>query len=196
MSISEAVKSATETDVTPKPKLRQFMQTVSPTGRESPFGENEIIVTKTDRKGRIKYANDVFLRVACMDADEAFMAPHSIIRHPEMPRAVFKLLWDEIEAGKEVFAYVNNLAKNGDNYWVFAHVTPSFDANGHIIGYHSSRRRAGVEPVRAVNSIYSEMLKIEANAANKSLALSDSSRFLAEKLKSADMTYDQFVFSI
>ena len=65
---------------------------------------------------------------------------HNIIRHPDMPRCVFDLLWKTIAGGEEIFAYVKNMAKNGDHYWVFAHVTPTFDAGGRIMGYHSNRR--------------------------------------------------------
>ena len=68
----------------------------TPTGRESPFDESEIIVTKTDLKGRITYANDVFLRVSRFTSAEVVGQPHSIIRHPDMPRCIFKLLWDTL----------------------------------------------------------------------------------------------------
>ncbi|HPV77190.1 MAG TPA: PAS domain-containing protein, partial [Gemmatimonadaceae bacterium] len=91
---------------------------VVPSGRERSFGEDEIIVSKTDLQGKITYANDVFIRVSGYEEDELLGAPHSIIRHPDMPRAVFKLLWDTLATGREVFAYVNNMARNGDNYWV------------------------------------------------------------------------------
>ena len=97
----------------------------APSGRERTFARDELIVSKTDPKGRLVYVNDVFLEVSGFRESEIIGQPHSIIRHPEMPRAVFKLLWDVILGGKEIFAYVNNMAKNGDNYWVFAHVTPS-----------------------------------------------------------------------
>jgi hypothetical protein len=62
------------------------------------------------------------------------------VRHPRMPRCVFKLLWETIQSGQDIFAYVCNLARNGDHYWVYAHVTPTFDEKGSIIGYHSNRR--------------------------------------------------------
>ena len=101
--------------------------TVAPTGRERVFGEDEIIVSKTDLQGRITYANSVFLRVAGYAEEDVLGQPHSMIRHPGMPRAVFKLLWETIAGGREIFAYVKNLARDGDHYWVFAHVTPSFD---------------------------------------------------------------------
>ena len=97
------------------------------TGVERFFDKDEIIVSKTDLKGRMTYCNDVFLRIAGYTEQELLGQPHSIIRHPDMPRCVFKLLWDTIGAGKEIFAYVINRAKNGDHYWVLAHVTPSRD---------------------------------------------------------------------
>ncbi len=110
------------------------------TGCERSFGENDVIVTKTDLKGQITYANRVFLGISELTLDDAIGAPHSLIRHPDMPRCVFKLLWERIENGKEIFAYVLNRAFSGDHYWVFAHATPSYGGNGQLSGYHSNRR--------------------------------------------------------
>ena len=78
--------------------------------------------------------------IAGYTEQEVLGKPHSLIRHPHMPRCVFKLLWDTIAGGDEIFAYVVNRCKNGDHYWVLAHVTPSRNTNGDIIGYHSNRR--------------------------------------------------------
>ena len=114
---------------------------IRPTGVENLLGEEELIVSKTDLKGRITYANDVFIRMAKYSWKELMGAPHSLIRHPEMPRSVFKLLWDTLQSRQEIFAYVVNLAKDGGHYWVFAHVTPTFDERGNIVGYHSNRRK-------------------------------------------------------
>ena len=114
--------------------------TVIPTKTERFFKEDDIIVSKTDVKGRITYANQSFCHMADYSEAELLGQPHSIIRHPDMPRAVFKLLWDTVLVRREIFAYVKNMSRNGDYYWVFAHVTPSFDAKGNVIGFHSSRR--------------------------------------------------------
>src|SRR5476649_17918 len=103
------------------------------TGVERTFGDDEIIVTKTDTKGRITYANDVFLRVSAYPETEMLGQPHSMIRHPDIPRCVFKLLWDELEARREIFAYVLNLAGDGAHYWVLAHVTPSVGSDGRVV---------------------------------------------------------------
>ncbi|MFC7575365.1 PAS domain-containing protein [Klenkia terrae] len=119
---------------------------VRPTGVERSFGADELIVSKTDRRGVITYANDVFLRVGAYSLDEVIGQPHNLIRHPEMPRAVFHLLWDTISRGHELFAYINNLAADGAHYWVLAHVTPSVDERGTIVGYHSNRRRPSPAP--------------------------------------------------
>src|SRR6186713_1329751 len=86
---------------------------IRPTGVENLLGEEELIVSKTDLKGRITYANDVFVRMAKYSYAELMGAPHSMIRHPDMPRCIFKLLWDTLQSKQEIFAYVVNLAKDG-----------------------------------------------------------------------------------
>jgi len=169
---------------------------IEPTGRESPFGEDEIIVSKTDLKGRITYANDVFLRVAGFTATEILGQPHSIIRHPDMPRCVFKLLWDTIEARGEIFAYVLNLAANGDHYWVFAHVTPSFDAAGNVIGYHSNRRKPEGSQVAKIAPIYRALREREERAADRKQGMQQSFDDLTAHLRAQGIPYDEFVFSL
>jgi PAS domain-containing protein len=84
------------------------------TGVERTFDRRDFIVSKTDLKGRITYANRLFMRLASMEERDLIGTPHSVIRHPEMPRCVFKLLWDTIEAKREIFAYVVNRSKGGD----------------------------------------------------------------------------------
>jgi len=169
---------------------------VTPTGIESRFAEEELIVSKTDLKGRITYANDVFLRVAHMSLKEALGAPHSIIRHPDMPRCVFKLLWDTLQAKKEIFAYVLNLARNGNHYWVFAHVTPSFDANQNIIGYHSNRRKPDAAQIAKVMPLYDALLAEENRFENSKEGMGSAYAMLAALLHEKGVDYDEFVFSI
>lgn len=118
----------------------------APTGVERTFEPDQIIVTKTDLQGRITYANDVFLGVSAFEEHEVLGQPHNIIRHPDMPRCVFQLLWDTLRAGEELFAYVVNLAGDGAHYWVLAHVTPSVGPTGTVVGYHSNRRVPGESP--------------------------------------------------
>jgi len=167
------------------------------TGRERFFDESDVIVTKTDLKGRITYVNRTFLNIANLDVKHALNAPHSVIRHPDMPRCVFALLWDTIQAGREIFAYVLNRAVNGDHYWVFAHVTPSFGEKGEIIGYHSNRRSPRREPIdQVIKPIYTELLGIENSHANRKEGMHAAVAALTAKLKSAGVSYDEFIFSI
>lgn len=169
---------------------------VRPTGVEQMLGEEELIVSKTDLKGRITYANDVFIRMARYPAGELIGAPHSIIRHPDMPRCVFKLLWDTIEAKQEIFAYVVNLAGDGSHYWVFAHVTPTFDGAGNIIGYHSNRRRPERAPIEKVKPVYKLLCEEEARHANAKEGLRASFDMMINFLKQQGVAYDEFVLSL
>lgn len=114
--------------------------TIRPTQVEVRFDASDLIVSKTDLKGRITYANRTFCAISGYDEAEVIGQPHAMIRHPDMPRAVFRLLWDAILEGREIFAYVKNMTRTGDHYWVFAHVTPSRDAERRVSGFHSNRR--------------------------------------------------------
>ncbi len=167
-----------------------------PTGREVFFSEDEFIVSKTDLKGIILYANDTFLKVAGYTERELLGQPHSIIRHPDMPRCVFKLLWDTIAAGQEIFAYVKNMAKSGDHYWVFAHVTPTFAANGRIIGYHSNRRLPERRQVELFEGVYAKLLAVEHSHSDWREGMAAATRTLVSMVAEHQMDYPEFVLSV
>lgn len=171
-------------------------QRIEPTGVERHFGEDEIIVSKTDLNGRITYVNDVFLRVSGFDEAEVIGQPHSMIRYPDMPRAVFKLLWETIESGSEIFAYVCNMCKNGDHYWVLAHVTPTKNARGEIIGFHSNRRVPDRTALSAVQDVYEALLAEERRHADPRKGLEASTRLFTTLLEKAGKGYEEYVWSI
>jgi PAS domain S-box-containing protein len=175
---------------------RMTKYAAQPTDVERTFQEDEVIVSKTDTKGRITYANEVFQRVGMYSERELLGEPHSILRHPDMPRCVFKLLWDTLEAGNEIFAYVKNMAKNGDYYWVFAHVTPSFDKNGNIVGYHSNRRVPRREAIAKIEPIYRQLLEEENRHASAKDGMNKAFDTLVGLLNEQGVQYDEFVFSI
>jgi PAS domain S-box-containing protein len=165
--------------------------------REVFFSERELIVSKTDLKGRITYANKTFCKIAGYAEHEILGKPHSLVRHPDMPRTIFKALWDTISDGREIFAYVKNMTKSGDPYWVFAHVTPSFDPDGKIIGYHSNRRapkRAAVEKV--ITPLYAKILAEEARHKNGKEALAAGFECLNTLLNAKGLTYEAFVLTL
>ncbi len=166
----------------------------APSGREVFFDANDLIVSKTDLKGRLTYANDIFLDIAGYTEAEVIGQPHSMIRHPDMPRCVFKLLWDTLKTGSEIFAYVMNMGKNGDHYWVLAHVTPSYDAAGQIIGYHSTRRLPNPQTIQSVViPLYRELSGIEESHANRKDGLAASHQKMLDMLAGKEQRYDEFV---
>ncbi|GAA1890508.1 PAS domain-containing protein [Lapillicoccus jejuensis] len=171
-------------------------EAIRPTGVERSFGADELIVSKTDRRGVITYANDVFCRVGAYELDEVLGRPHNLIRHPEMPRAVFALLWETISSGHELFAYINNLAKDGANYWVLAHVTPSFDERGQVVGYHSNRRRPSPGALAQVRPLYAQLLAEERRHSSTKAAVAASSDLLARLVRERAASYEELVWSI
>lgn len=169
----------------------------SPTNIERFFDPHEIIVSKTDLKGRMTYVNQTFCTISGYTEQEMLGEAHSIIRHPDMPRAVFKFLWDTILAGREVFAYVKNMAKNGDFYWVFAHVTPSFDSSGTIVGFHSNRRVPSRKILdETIIPLYVELLREEKSHRNGKDALEHGYRRLIDFVAAQRMSYDELIFSL
>ena len=169
---------------------------IHPSGQERTFGQDELIVTKTDLQGRLTYCNDVFLRMSAYPEHEMLGQPHSMIRHPEMPRAVFKLLWDTLKDGREIFAYVVNLAGDGAHYWVLAHVTPSRDAAGKVVGYHSNRRVPSRRALEVVRPLYRRLLAEEARHSRPADAVAASTALLEATLEQAGQSYDQFLWSL
>lgn len=166
------------------------------TGVERTFPEDEIIVSKTDPKGRLTYVNDIFLQVSGFTQAELIGQPHSVIRHPDMPRCIFKLLWETIQAGREIFAYVNNRAKNGDHYWVLAHVTPNLDDAGAVQGFHSNRRVPTRGALRAVEPLYQRLLAEERRHPDRKAGQDASYAMLHDLLKSQGVPYDKFVLGL
>lgn len=170
---------------------------VTPTGREIFFPASDMIVSKTDLRGRLTYANRLFCRIAGYREAELIGQPHSMIRHPDMPRSVFRLLWDTIEDRREIFAFVKNMARSGDHYWVFAHVTPSYDASGEITGYHSNRRAPDREVIETVIvPLYADVLRIERSHANGKQALAAGYKALTDFVASKKVAYEELVFSL
>ena len=169
---------------------------VRPTGEERTFAAEELIVSKTDLRGVITYANDVFLRISRYELHDVIGRPHNLIRHPEMPRAVFSLLWQTLSEGRELFAYINNLAADGANYWVLAHVTPSFDERGQIVGYHSTRRRPSAGAIRTVAPLYQRLDEEERRHPTAGAAVAASSRLLDEVVAAEAGSYEEFIWSV
>ena len=183
-------------DIHDRPAPRGAGRGVAPTGEARTFAPDELIVSKTDLRGVITYANDVFLRISRYELDEVLGRPHNLIRHPEMPRAVFALLWQTLSEGRELFAYINNLASDGAHYWVLAHVTPSYSADGAVIGYHSNRRRPSPGAIRTVTPLYRRLVEEERRHPTAKAAVAASSRLLDELVAAEAGSYEEFIWSV
>ena len=155
------------------------------------FNENELIVSKTDTKGKITYGNELFLKLAGYTEKELIGSPHNIVRHPDMPKVIFKLLWETIQSGKEINAYVINRAKNGDHYWVIANVTPSYDASNNIVGYYSVRRKPTKKALDTIITLYAKLKNAEASG-----GIEASQNILQELIVQNGGRYDKFILSI
>ena len=165
------------------------------TGREITFKEQEVLTSKTDMRGMITYANEDFCRVAGFDYSELHGAPHSLIRHPDMPRSVFNLMWNTIQDGREFFGYVVNRCKNGDHYWVLAHVVPDIDPSTRdVVGFHSTRRSPAPHGVNAARALYSALRDAERRAPrDKQVEVGTAA--LTSLLKAERMTYEEWIFA-
>ncbi|MBB1488547.1 PAS domain-containing protein [Oceanospirillum sediminis] len=166
-----------------------------PHSEEVHLGRDDLIISKTDLKGRITYANRTFMSIAGFSEEELLSQPHNLIRHPDMPKGVFKFLWQELKAGKEFFGFVKNLTRDGQYYWVFANITPDKDVYGNTQGYFSVRRCPGKLAIKHIEPVYQTMREIEArytgaNAARHSLD------YLDQLLNNREMTYEELVISL
>ena len=155
------------------------------------MNENDFIISKTDLKGRITYTNKIFMEMGEYSEEELLGKPHSIIRHPDMPKSVFKLLWQMIQNGDEIFAFVLNKTKKGNDYWVFANVTPSRDENGKIIGYYSVRRMPNPKALETIIPLYAKMLKAESSG-----GVDAGTKILTEILYEKGLSYNELIIAI
>ena len=162
-------------------------------GNEVFFDKNDLIVSKTDLKGKLTYMNHTFLEIAGYTEEECMGQPHNMIRNPNMPRAVFEMLWTKISQGSEIFAYVVNSTKTGDHYWVIAHVTPS-TRNGEIVGYHSTRRVPNPSTIQnVIIPLYDKLNNIERQASSKKDGLQQSVDTLMKMLADKGVNYEHFI---
>lgn len=168
----------------------------NPTGEELDYSENELIVSRTDTSGRIVYANRLFTKLSGYPEAELLGKPHSVVRHPHMPRIIFRLLWERISAGEEIFAYVVNKSRLGQHYWVLAHVTPTFDNDGKIIGYHSNRRKPARQALEEIKTLYKKLLDAENAQTSRKAGMEASQALLDEYLAEKGISYDEYVLTL
>ncbi len=128
---------------------------------EEVFFDGKSLISETDLKGNITYVNRKFVEMSGYPKDESLNMPHSILRHPDMPKEAFKGMWKSIQAGNIWEGYVKNLRKDGKYYWVIVNIIPKKDEEGNIIGYIASRKVPDRYRIKAVEIQYAEMLSHE-----------------------------------
>jgi len=158
--------------------------------------EEEFIVSKTDLRGNLIYANRTFMRIALYPENKLLGQPHSIMRHPDMPKGVFKLLWQTIKKGDEFFGFVKNICSDGRYYWVFANVTPAYDQQNRPVGYLSVRRKPPLSAINVIKPIYQKMLQIERSENSDKVAEQKSIAYLQSELDKLQLNYQQFVINL
>ncbi len=174
---------------------KRFSKADSPqfiTDKEMSFDKNDLIISRTDTRGTITHCNNIFAKMSGWTQEELLGSNHNLIRHPQMPKAAYQLVWDSIKAKNEFYGYVKNLRKDGGFYWVFAYITADLDENGEIAGYTSYRRYAPKLAIETMEEIYKLLLEAEEQGdINTSTALLGS--YLAKK---GFASYDQFIVDL
>ena len=164
----------------------------TPIDREVQWDKTKTLISETDVKGTITNVNDVFCAVAHYSASELIGQPHNLIRHPDMPKLIFKLLWDNLKVGNNFVGVIKNLAKTGEYYWVVTGFEMRRDAMGTITHYIGRRKSV---PEAAINNylapFYESLLKME-----KIGGVELSSRFFKNYLTKQGKDYIDFVISI
>lgn len=154
--------------------------------------EKDVLITsKTDLKGKVLYCNQPFLHYAEYNEEEVLFKSHNIVRHEDMPKCVFKILWEHIRQGKEVFAFVKNKTKLNNFYWVFANITPNYNQNNQTIGYYSVRRKANPQALNIIVKLYEEAKHIE-----NTQTIDKAYEFILTQVRNANMSYNNFVVNL
>ena len=161
----------------------------TPLDQEIRLDPKRYIVSKTDAKGIIEYGNDYFVEISGYKESELMGKPHNIVRHPDMPKVAFKLMWERISKGGNFVAIVKNMAKDGRYYWVFTEFEPKVDPlSNEITGYTAFRKAAPKNAIDTMAPIYKKLLEIEAEG-----GVEASEKYLKGFLEENRTTYDAFV---
>ena len=137
------------------------MERPTPTDGEHEVTSVDMIVSKSDEKGNITYTHPMWMKRSGYTQGELLEQPHAILRHPDMPKVIFKYLWDNIKEGKDVNAYVKNLCKDGGFYWVLAQVRVAKNPDGSFRNYVSTRKCITDGAKEAVSGLYANLLEVE-----------------------------------
>ena len=152
---------------------------IIPTDKEQEVRNIDVIISKGDANGDITYANPIFFKLAGYQPDELLEQPHSIIRHPDMPKIIFKALWDSLKAGNDVHTFVKNLSKDGSFYWVYAFVRVATNPDGSFRNYVSTRKTMSTKAREIIEPLYAKLIEAQNSGMDESLVVLEE--FLASQ---------------
>lgn len=165
------------------------MQSPTPQNKQIMLDPKRYIVSKTDPKGIITYGNDYFVEISGYKEAELITKPHSLIRHPDMPKVVFKLMWDRIQNGQPIMAVVKNMAKDGSYYWVITEFESKKDRlTNEITGYTAFRKAAPKDVVKYIDTLYKKLIEIETQS-----GIEGAEKYLIGFLEEQGLSYDEFI---
>lgn len=167
------------------------MKSPTPIDKEIKLDPSKIIMSKTDAHGVLEYANDYFMEISGYEEFELMGQPHNIIRHPDMPKVIFKLMWERLNQGKNIYAVVKNLAKDGRYYWVLTNFETKYDDDNNIIAHYARRKAAPGNVIYEFEQLYKVLLSIEQKQ-NEEI----SEKYFYGMLEERNQTYDQFILSV
>ncbi|SNR42548.1 PAS domain-containing protein [Flavobacterium sp. ov086] len=164
----------------------------TPSDREVDWNKNKVLLSKTDTKGTILYANEDFIDVSGYDEFELIGQPHNIIRHPDMPKVIFKFLWDSIKSNRNIHAIIKNMSKTGRYYWVVTDFKIIADGDGEIVGYFGTRKSVPEEVVtKFIEPLYKKLVHIE-----EASGLHASEEYLIGFLEERKKSYMEYIDNI
>ena len=167
---------------------------VMPTSKEVKMKPEDMIVSKTDIKGHITYCNDAFMEFAGYYEEELLGTSHNLIRHPDMPRSIFRLLWNNLQAEEEFFGFIKNMGKDGSFYWTYGNVFLNFGTENNLLSYMSVCRYPPPEGIEFFQTIYQQMIDVESQHEDSGKGM-DASLNLLQEAVSEKGGYDEYVCS-
>lgn len=168
---------------------KEMIKRPIPIDKEVSWDKTKTIMSKTDLYGTIEYANEVFVDVCGYEDYELMAQPHNIVRHPDMPKVVFKVLWENIQKGNQFHGIVKNLAKSGRYYWVITNFEYSRDENGNIVNYIARRKAVPQDVItKHIEPLYKKLLQIE-----QASGVDASEKYLIGFLEEEGLSYVELI---
>jgi len=163
----------------------------TPKNEEITISPKRTIVSRTDEKGIIRFVNDYFKEISGYKENELVGFAHNVIRHPDMPKIIFKLLWEELKKGNDMRAIIKNLAKDGRYYWVITNFHTLYNDDGKIIGYYARRKAVPQQVKEEISKLYKTLKSLEEQG-----GMEASEKYLKEWLNKHHTNYQNFVESL